>query len=140
MLQSQEVTARKDGEREDTTLRSREPPSYLGPHISIISSAWWQEANQANTKLIPDWRGQGGRVTVAEWSGAGLTSLSIAIFFFFLGPRLWHMEVPRLGIELELQLPAYTTATALWDQSHVFDLYHSSRQCQILSPLSKARD
>ena len=35
-------------------------------------------------------------------------------FFFsvFLGLYLWHMEVPRLGIESELQLPAYTTATA----------------------------
>ena len=36
-------------------------------------------------------------------------------FFFsfcFLGPFLWHMEVPNLGVESELQLPAYTTATA----------------------------
>ena len=32
-------------------------------------------------------------------------------FFFFLGP--WHMEVPRLGEESELQLPAYATATAI---------------------------
>ena len=32
--------------------------------------------------------------------------------FSFLGPHLQHMEVPRLGVELELQLPAYTTATA----------------------------
>ena len=31
----------------------------------------------------------------------------------FLGPHLRHMEVPRLGVELELQLPAYTTATAM---------------------------
>ena len=26
--------------------------------------------------------------------------------FLFLGPHLWLMDVPRLGIELELQLPA----------------------------------
>ena len=32
--------------------------------------------------------------------------------FFFLGSHLQHMEVPRLGVELELQLPAYATATA----------------------------
>ena len=25
-------------------------------------------------------------------------------FFFFLGPHMWHMEVPRLGVELELHL------------------------------------
>ena len=31
------------------------------------------------------------------------------------------MEVPRLGVELELQLPAYTTATATWDPSRTCD-------------------
>ena len=50
------------------------------------------------------------------------------------------MEVPKLGVQLELQLPAYTTATAVQDPSCVCDLYHSSRQCQILSPLSEIRD
>ena len=59
---------------------------------------------------------------------------------FLKGPNLWYMEVPRLGVKSELQLPAYTTATATWDPSHVFDLHHSSWQCQILSPLSKARN
>ena len=52
----------------------------------------------------------------------------------------WHMEVPRLGVKLELQLPAYTTATATQDLSHVCDLHYSSEQHQILNPLSKARD
>ena len=32
--------------------------------------------------------------------------------------HLWHMEVPRLGVKSELQLPAYTTATAMRDLSH----------------------
>ena len=35
------------------------------------------------------------------------------------------MEVPRLGVESELQLPAYTTATATPDPSHVCNLHHS---------------
>ena len=35
--------------------------------------------------------------------------------FFFLGLHPWHMEVPRLGVKSELQLPAYTTATATQD-------------------------
>ena len=34
----------------------------------------------------------------------------------FLGLRLWHVEVPRLGVELDLQLLAYTTATATPDR------------------------
>ena len=50
------------------------------------------------------------------------------------------MEVPRLGVELGLQLPAYTTATATSDPSHSCDLQHSSRQLLMLNPLSEARD
>ena len=60
--------------------------------------------------------------------------------FCFLGPLLWHMEVPRLEVPVELQLPAYTTATAVLDLSHVCDLQHSSQQHQILNPLREARD
>ena len=51
-----------------------------------------------------------------------------------------HVEVPRLGGEMELQLPVYTTATATQDTSCICDLYHSSRERQILNPLSRARD
>ena len=50
------------------------------------------------------------------------------------------MEVPRLGVELEVQLPAYTTAIAMQNPSFIFDLQHSSGQCQIINPLSRARD
>ena len=50
------------------------------------------------------------------------------------------MEVPRLGVQSELQLPAYTTATATPDLSHICNLHHSSQQCQIPNPLSEARD
>ena len=50
------------------------------------------------------------------------------------------MQVPRLGVKLELQLPAYATATEMPDLSHVYNLHHSSWQCQILNPLNKARD
>ena len=58
----------------------------------------------------------------------------------FLGLHLQHMEVPRLGPESELQLPAYATATARQDPSRVCDLQHSSLQRQIPDPLTKARD
>ena len=58
----------------------------------------------------------------------------------FLGPNLRHMEVPRLGVELELWLLVYDTATATRDLSHIFDLPHSSWQRQIPNPLSEARD
>ena len=72
----------------------------------------------------------------------------ILIFFFFFsffvfcfsGPYLQHTEVSRLGVKSELQLPAYTTATATQDQSCIFNLNHSLGQCQIPDPLSKARN
>ena len=58
---------------------------------------------------------------------------SIPPFFFtasfccccFLGPNLWHMEVPRLGVELELQLLAYTTVAVMLALSLVCDLHHT---------------
>ena len=56
--------------------------------------------------------------------------------FVFLGPHPLHMEA---GVELELQPLAYATAIAEPDLS-TCNLHHSSHQCQILNPLSKARD
>ena len=67
--------------------------------------------------------------------------LSRALFFCFslLGPHLQHMDVPGLGLELELQLPADITATQMQDPSHVCDL-GCLRRRQIFNPLSEARD
>ena len=45
--------------------------------------------------------------------------------FCLLGLHPRHMEVPRLGVQLELLLMAYTTATAMKDPSHG-DLHHGS--------------
>ena len=74
-------------------------------------------------------------LSAATWLPGPLASeLFLFCFVCFLGPHLWHME----GVALELQLPA--TATATWDLSHIYDPRHSSQQCRILSPLSKARD
>ena len=65
---------------------------------------------------------------------------SFFLFFNFLGPHPEHMEVPKLAVNLELWLQAYTTATATRDPSRVFNLHHSWQQRQILNPLSEARD
>ena len=53
-----------------------------------------------------------------------VTGVISNFFFGFLEPHPWHMEVPRLGVELELQPPAST----------------KPQQRQILNPLSEARD
>ena len=72
--------------------------------------------------------------------------MKIAYFFFsFLSlfyqghpHSIWRF--PGRRVESELQLLAYATATATPDLSHIWDLHHSSGQCQILNPLSDARD
>ena len=69
-----------------------------------------------------------------------LSFLPSFLSFFFLSFFLLvlraihpHVEVPRLGVELELQLPAYTTATATPDPSHVCALYHSPGNARSLT-------
>ena len=61
-----------------------------------------------------DWLGQLARLCLVIMAG-------VSPFYILLGHFLLHqhMEVPRLGVELELQLLAYTTATATWDPSHL---------------------
>ena len=60
-------------------------------------------------------------------------------FFSFYGHSYGTWKVPQLVVEWELPLPAYTTATATWDPSHVCSIHHSSWQRQILNPLSEAK-
>ena len=69
-----------------------------------------------------------------------LSFLTFFFFFLLLGPHLWHMEISRVGAELELQLLTCATATAMWDLSCLCELHHSSQQCWILNPLREARD
>ena len=74
--------------------------------------------------------------------GSGVYCKQTVEFFFcsFLQPPPRHTEIPGLGVKWELQLPAYTTATATRDPSYICDLHHSSWQHWILNPLSEARD
>ena len=51
--------------------------------------------------------------------------------FFLLWLHLQHVEVPRLGVKSELQLPAYTTVMAVGNPNH------SSWQHWILNPLAR---
>ena len=65
----------------------------------------------------------------------------ISVSFFFLWPYLRHVEVPRPGVKLELQLQAYTTAMATPDLSRICDPgCYSLQQHWIFNPLSEARD
>ena len=50
---------------------------------------------------------------------AGSFFSSFFFFLFFLWSHLWHREVPRLGLESDLQLPVYATAIAMLDLSWI---------------------
>ena len=60
------------------------------------------------------------------------------VYFFSSGLYPQYMEVPRLGVELELQPPAYTTATAMPDPSVTCTT--SQGKARSFTPLSEARD
>ena len=74
------------------------------------------------------------RQILCQWQGEFFFS------FFFLGLHLKQMEVPGLGVESELQLLVYTTATVTPDPNHICDLCCSLWQCWMLNPLSETRD
>ena len=63
-------------------------------------------------------------------------------FFFFCLFRATPMAYgdSQARVESELQLLAYSTATATSNPSRICDLHHSSQQHQVCNPLSKARD
>ena len=61
--------------------------------------------------------------------------MCVCLFF-----SMHHVKVPRLGVESQLQLPAYRTTTAMPEPSHVCNLHHCSQQHQILNPPSESRD
>ena len=67
---------------------------------------------------------------------------SLHSLFWGSGAHSQQVEVLRLGVKSELQLPAYATATATatWDPSRVCNLHRSSWQRWIFYPLIEARD
>ena len=65
--------------------------------------------------------------------------LFFLIFFLWAAPAACGSSQAKGQIGAELQLPAYTTATAVLDPSHSCNLHHSSPQHQILTPLREAR-
>ena len=70
-----------------------------------------------------------------------ITVLLLLLLFFFLGLHLWHTEVPRLGVEPELQrqpMP-HPRQHQIQTLSATFAI-PSSNARPLLNPLSEARD
>ena len=81
-------------------------------------------------------------LTTQDLNTATPTARYTSIFFSFVYLQLhsWPVEGLRLRIKSEPQPPAYATATAIQDPSHICNLCHSLWQHWILNPLREARD
>ena len=55
-----------------------------------------------------------------------ITNTLLLLLLLFLMATLWHMEIPRLGVELELQLPAYTMQHQIQAISMTYTTVHSN--------------
>ena len=67
-----------------------------------------------------------------------LNSFLIFFFLFTAAPAAYGSS--QAGSPTGAAAEASATATAILDPSHICNLHHSLQQCQILNPLSKARD
>ena len=95
-------------------------PSILGHHHRYVAS-----------RVTPARkRDHGGGTLICKYFDLEVTVLPhshfFSFFFFFFELHLWFMEVSRLEVKLELQLLAYTRATATPDPRLICDLHHSS--------------
>ena len=96
--------------------------------IRLVFDAWQTDHSILATLLNqPVHQSVSGDVNHRLVTSQAIFFLFLFIIFFFLWLHLQHMEVPRLGVESELQLLAFTTATAMWD------LRRSLQQCRILN-------
>ena len=79
--------------------------------------------------------------------GACLDLWHFLTYRSFIPPRLFFRATlmaygssQARGVQLELQLPAYTTATATLGPRGICNLHCSLQQCWLLNPLSEAGD
>ena len=86
---------------------------------------WWQNWGHswalglahAQSSGVPSW-------LLAVITGQLKIFFNFIIIFFFLGLHPWHIEVPRLWVELKLQLLACAAAMATLDLCRLCHLYH----------------
>ena len=99
----------------------------------------WDDEAQGAQKS-PNWKNACKMLFLFHSCKSTFFLFLFSFLFVFLRLLLQHMEVPRLGVKLELQLPAYTSPVAMPDLSPICNLHHSSQQHRSFHPLSEARD
>ena len=94
------------------TTRAREPGERKGEKKIVFGG---QAADAGERRILPPAVSPSPSLQCPRGSAEDEWLFLFVFCFVFLGPHLQHTEVPRLGVKLELQLPAYATATATWD-------------------------
>ena len=79
---------------------------------------------------------------MAIWQHPGFFWVFFFLFFCFCFFFFFFRATPVAygGSQAKDLIGATATATVTWDLSRVYDPHHSSWQCQILNPLSEARN
>ena len=141
------VSATREGGSEKPALRQLDP-TFQPPEDTFPlfkSPTWGASGGPSRPTQGIDWKFPREEKCLSSRNSKNTPLKYKHSFFFlsfclFLGLLQQHMELPRLGVSLELLPPAYTRATATPDLSRVCNLHRSSRQRRILNPRSKARD
>ena len=106
-----------------TQAHARNWPRLLGERVEMnkkfthnYSQKFWEHAPKlfnwvSHANLCCKIRGSPHRVLNTSESFLPHVWDTYRMLFFFLFPHQWHIEVSRLGVKSELQLPVYTTAT-----------------------------
>ena len=92
---------------------------YMGllaitPNAKYIHILKWEDCRPSTWDLLRVWFHQ--PISQHQWpEGKTEGFLFCFVLFCFLGPHLWHIGVPRLRVESELQLPSYPQPLQWWD-------------------------
>ena len=89
---------------------------YYASHWQMLAHSHW--STTVESRRLPCWSSWYRKNWECQRSSKSKWFLSFLFFFFFfalLGPHVWHVEVPGLGLESEMQLLGSTTATATQD-------------------------
>ena len=128
-------------------VRGPQVANHLEWRRFFVTLLWGLDSFKVNKASKNNKKWKTAQIGWRGLAGLGLTKIWDFFLFVFwgsfsvlLGPHPRQTEVPRLGVQSELWLLAYTTTTATPDPSLIYDLHHSPRQRQILNRLSKARD
>ena len=99
--------------------RPPSPPPRLGVNVTLSMRSTLTDRVSPSPSNFPSPSLSPHRVLLWGWNLIPSIMLYNFFFFCFLWSHLQHMEVPGVGVELELQLPDYITVIVTPDLSSI---------------------